>query len=61
VRTPESSLVPALPGWSGEPGEALGECTGCAAVTAYDPEAMAPGSTLLCRPCGLAALGLAGF
>ena len=61
MRTPEFPLVPALPGWSSEHGEAVGECTRCAAVTAYDPEALRPGSSLLCRPCGLAALGLAGF
>jgi hypothetical protein len=60
VRTPEFPVVPAVTGW-GSTGDALGECGGCAEVLRYDPENLAPGRPLLCRDCGLAALGLAGF
>ena len=55
--TPES---PVVPGW-GSSGDAVGDCSGCAGVVRYDPEAGAAGAALLCRACGLAALGVAGF
>jgi len=60
VRTPESPVLAVVPGW-GSSGDALGDCSSCAGVVSYDPEALAPGAALLCRDCGLAALGLAGF
>ena len=61
MRTPDFPLVPAATVWSGEHGDAVGECARCTAVTAYDPESVGQGRRPLCRPCGLAALGLAGF
>jgi hypothetical protein len=60
VRTPESLVVPVVADW-GAGGDAVGECGGCADVVRYDPEALGPGAAVLCRSCGLAALGLAGF
>jgi hypothetical protein len=60
VRTPEFPVVPVVASW-GAGGDALGECSGCAEVVGYEPESLTPGRPLLCRPCGLAALGLAGF
>jgi len=60
VRTPESPVIPFAASW-GARGIALGECTGCTEVVRYEPESLTPGRPLLCRPCGLAALGLAGF
>ena len=37
--------------------EAVGECARCTAVVRYDPEAQGPATALVCRGCGLAALG----
>jgi hypothetical protein len=60
VRTPEPPVLPAVGGWCST-GHALGECSGCADVVRYEPETLTPGWPLLCRDCGPAALGLAGF
>ena len=60
MRTPEFPVLPVALGW-GAGGDALGECHGCADVVRYEPESLSPGQPLLCRPCGLAALGLTGF
>ena len=60
MRTPEIPVVPVAS--RREAGDdALGECTACADVVLYEPERLSPGRPLLCSPCGLAALGLAGF
>ena len=60
MRTPDP-VVPLAAGWATSDGEALGECAHCAVVVRYDPEVQGLGSSLLCRGCGLAALGLDGF
>ncbi len=60
MRTPELPLISVSASW-GAGGDALGECAGCTEVVRYEPESLLPGRPLLCRPCGLAALGLGGF
>ena len=60
MRTPEIPLPPVVSRW-GAGDDALGECTACADVVRYEPERLSPGRPLRCGPCGLAALGLAGF
>ena len=57
MRTPDP-VVPLGPGWATSDGEALGECADCAAVVSYDPEAQGGATSVLCRGCVLAALGL---
>ena len=59
MRTPEIPVVPVASRW-GFGDDALGECGDCSDVVLYEPERLAPGRPLLCGPCGLAALGLAG-
>ena len=60
MRTPEFPVIPLTATW-GAGGDALGECSRCTEVVRYEPESLTHGRPLLCRPCGLAALGLAGF
>jgi hypothetical protein len=60
VRTREIPVVPFVSRWTAGD-DALGECTACADVVLYEPERLSPGRPLLCGPCGLASLGLAGF